>query len=149
PGSASGPNRLACPHESPAVLGGVRSMIVQRRNASESRNSRVPAHPQAAAKSTAAAGEASATKIATSTGPRMKISSMRTDSSEYAVASASSFRRSLKKVRMHTVMGGNEAPAAAASAKASQSGTGTDNAATSAASADGNARAQQNSVERG
>ena len=38
--------------------------------------------PQAAANNTAAAGDASATKIATSTGPRMKISSISTDSNE-------------------------------------------------------------------
>src|SRR5712691_2546188 len=119
-------------------------------SADERWNSSVPAQPQAAANSTAAAGEASATKQATSTGPRMKISSISTDSSEYAVDSnASSFKRCLKKVRMHTVMGGKHAPAAVASVRANQRGAGADKAATNPASAEGNASAQKSSVGRG
>jgi hypothetical protein len=63
----------------------------------ERRKSSVPMQPVAAAKSTAAAGDAVATNSATSIGPTMKMSSISTDSSEYAVARrVSSFRRCLK-----------------------------------------------------
>ena len=80
----------------------------------------------------------------------MKISSINTDSSEYAVASsASSFRRCLKKVRMHTVIGGKHAPAVAASVNASHSGAGLESATTSATSAEGKATAQVSNVGRG
>src|SRR5690349_9044291 len=103
----------------------------QSRNALERWKSNGPMHPQAAANNTAAAGDASATKNATSIGPRMKIISMTTDSSEYAADSiASSFRRCLKKVRMHTVIGGKKAPEAKAAANAGHSGTGCPSAAT-------------------
>src|ERR1043166_5469513 len=105
PGRPSGPRTLAV----------ARGSIFQDRSGGERRKRSVPMHPEAAAKSTAVAGEAAATKSATSIGPTIKISSINTDSSEYAVASkASSFSRCLKYVRMHTVIGGNVAPAAAA-----------------------------------
>ena len=75
-------------------------------------------HPEPAAKSTAAAGEAAATNKATSIGPTMKMSSIRTDSSEYAVVRrVSSLSRCLKYVRMQTVIGGKVAPAAAAKSR--------------------------------
>jgi hypothetical protein len=119
-------------------------------SARERWNIKVPAQPQAAAKSTAAAGDASATNTATITGPRMKISSMTTDSSEYAVASSmSSLSCCLKNVRMHTVIGGKQAPVVAASANAAQSGADEVSATTSAASAAGNANAHASSVARG
>src|SRR5258706_16251749 len=140
PGSASGPNTLA------PLRGSMRHCL----SALERWNNSVPAQPQAAANSTAAAGEGSATKKATSTGPRIKISSISTDSSEYAVDSrASPVRRGLKNVRMHTVMGGKHAPAVAANVKAIQRGAGAERAATSPASADGKARAQESSVGLG
>src|SRR5512134_515670 len=113
-------------------------------------NIKVPAQPQAAANSTAAAGDASATNTATITGPRMKIISMTTDSSEYAVVrSRSSLSCCLKKVRMQTVIGGKQAPVAAASANATHSGADEVSATTSAASAAGNANAQASRVKRG
>ncbi len=123
PGLASGPNRLSLP----------RGSIRQCASARERWNIRVPAQPQAAANSTAAAGEASATNIATITGPRMKIISITTDSSEYAVASRSIvLELFLKKVRMQTVMGGKQAPVVAASAKAIHNGADEVSATTSA-----------------
>jgi len=87
PGCPSGPRTRAA----------LRGSIRQDRNGGARRKSSVPTHPEAAAKSTAAAGDAVATKSATSIGPTMKMSSMSTDSSEYAVASSvSSPSRCLK-----------------------------------------------------
>jgi hypothetical protein len=69
----------------------------QARSGGERRKSSVPIEPVAAAKTTAAAGDATATKSATIIGPTMKMSSIRTDSSEYAVpSSVSSVSRCLK-----------------------------------------------------
>ena len=80
----------------------------------------------------------------------MKIISMTTDSSEYAVVrSRSSLSCCLKKVRMQTVMGGKQAPVVAARTNATQSGVDEVSATTSAASAAGNANAHASSVTRG
>src|SRR5437764_13076616 len=90
--------------------------------------------PQAAAHATAMVGDATATSSATSIGPAMNITSISTESTEYAVASAaSSAKRWRRNVRMQTVIGGNVAPAAAAHASTSGAAAPTSTAALSAA----------------
>src|SRR4051812_12114473 len=103
--SASGPSRVPW----------VRASIRHSRSARERRNRNTPAKPHAAANQIANRAEAAATNNATSSGPAMNIVSIKTESSEYAVASAgSSPKRWRRKVRTHTVIGGKHAPAAAA-----------------------------------
>src|SRR5262245_3767267 len=122
----------------------------QARNGGERKNNTVPIAPVAAANSTAAAGEAVATNSATIIGPTMKISSISTDSSEYAVPRrVSSARRRLKYARMQTVIGGNAAPAAAADARIKTGWLRASTAATRETSAAGNAMLHASSVLRG
>src|SRR5205085_11358263 len=93
----------------------VRRSIRQVRNAGERRNSTTPTSENAAAHATASPAELSATSTATSMGPAMNMTSMSTESSENAVESEpSSAKRWRKYVRIHTVIGGNVAPAATA-----------------------------------
>src|SRR5919198_1452202 len=105
---------------------------------------------QAAAQATAIAGDATATSSETSIGPAMNITSMSTESTEYAVVRpASSAKRCRKNVRIHTVMGGKVAPAAAAHAKTSAAGASASTAAISAANEAGKSSEHTRSAPRG
>src|SRR5581483_1272138 len=106
----------------PRSVRAVRRSIRHSCSAADCRKSCTPTKAHAAAHATAMVADATATSSATNIGPAMNITSISTESTEYAVESAaSSTKRCRRKVRMQTVIGGKVAPAAAAHVKTSDS----------------------------